>query len=155
MDQKKGLHLEICADFHEFRGETTKKRVSITKSKKTVLAHEFWGDNQCLGSPRPWTALQWHRASYFRLGTTLARGAQFLFGGHKQWFWGHGPQMPPEASGLLQNYRNLSNCNCRIFVKEILLEIGFIEEMRTTVFVITKTYPKPFSTISFIRENTI
>ena len=26
----------------------------------------------------------------------------------------------------------LSNCNYRIFVKKILLEIGFIEEMRTT-----------------------
>ena len=39
--------------------------------------------------------------------------------------------MPPVASGLLQIYSNLWNCNYRIFVKEILLEIGFIEEMRT------------------------
>ena len=31
----------------------------------------------------------------------------------------------------LQVNRNLSNCNYRIFVKEIPLEIGFIEEMRT------------------------
>ena len=33
----------------------------------------------------------------------------------------------------LQVYSNLSNCNYRIFVEEILLEIGcFIEEIRTT-----------------------
>ena len=32
----------------------------------------------------------------------------------------------------LQVYSNLSNCNYRIFVKKILLEIGFIEETRTT-----------------------
>ena len=39
--------------------------------------------------------------------------------------------MLPVASGLLQVYSNLSNCNYCIFFKEILLEIGFIEEMRT------------------------
>ena len=66
MDQKKkGLHLELCADFHEFWGEE-KKKVFISKNaqifknsgmkpqkkesllqnlQKTVLAHEFWGDN--------------------------------------------------------------------------------------------------------------
>ena len=44
---------------------------------------------------------------------------------------GHGPGMPPVASGLRQVHSNLSNCNYRIFFKEILLEIGFIEEMRT------------------------
>ena len=38
-----------------------KKIIFITKTaKKTVLAHEFWGDNQYLGSLRPRTALQWH-----------------------------------------------------------------------------------------------
>ena len=92
--------------------------------KKIVLAHEFWSDKQYFGSLRPRTALQWHRACYFLWGTILAWGAQFLFGGH-------GPGNPPMASGLLQVYSNLSNCNYRILVKEILLEIGFIEEMRT------------------------
>ena len=32
----------------------------------------------------------------------------------------------------LQVYINLWNCNYRVFVKEILLEIGFIEDMKTT-----------------------
>ena len=32
----------------------------------------------------------------------------------------------------LQVYSHLSNCNDCVFVKEIMLEIGFIEEMRTT-----------------------
>ena len=44
--------------------------------KKTVLAHEFWGDNQYLGSLRPRTAVQWHRAYYFLWGTILAWGAR-------------------------------------------------------------------------------
>ena len=38
-------------------------------------------------------------------------------------------------------------------VKEILLKIGFIEEMRTTWG--NKEVPKPFSSINFSRENTI
>ena len=41
------------------------------------------------------------------------------------------PRNAPVVSGLLQVYSNLSNCNYRIFVEEIRLEIGFIEEMRT------------------------
>ena len=109
-----------------------KKRVFITKSAKKQFLLEFWCDNQYLGSLGPQTALQWQRACYFLWGTILACGAQFLFGGHKQWFGGgHGPGMLPVASGLLQVYSNLSNCNYRIFVKEILLEIGFIKEIRT------------------------
>ena len=84
--------------------------------KKTVLAHEFLGDNQYLWSPRPRTALQWHWTCYFLWSTIFAWGAQFLFGVHKQWFGGeHGPGMPPVVSGLLQVYSNLSNCNYRIF----------------------------------------
>ena len=83
--------------------------------QKTVLAHEFWGDNQYFASLRPRTG-----------GTEPVTfvGAQSSLGGH-------GPGMPPVASGLLQVYSNLSNYNYRIFVKEILLEIGFIEEIRT------------------------
>ena len=73
--QKKGLHLKNCANFHEFRGETTKKKDFYYKiCKKTVLAYEFWGDNQYLGSLRLRTALQWHRACYFLWGTILAWG---------------------------------------------------------------------------------
>ena len=52
----------------------------------------------------------------------------------------------------LQVYNNLTNCSYRIFVKEILLEIGFIEEMRSTRG--NKDVPQTFFTISF-RENVI
>ena len=79
---------------------------SITCSFQQELAHEFCGDNQYLGSLRPQTAIQWHRACYFLWGTILARGAQFSFGGHKQRFGGQGPGMSPVASGLLQLYSN-------------------------------------------------
>ena len=65
-------------------------------------------------------------------------GAQSSLGGHSSCLGGissdlggHGPEMPPVTSGLLQVYSNLSNCNYRVFVKEIPLEINFIEEMRT------------------------
>ena len=126
--QKKGPYYKIC--------------------KKAVLSHEFWGNNQYLGSLRPRTALQWHQACYFLWGTILALRAEAVI-------WGARPWNAPVASGLLQIYSNLSNCNYRIFVKEILLEIGFVEEMRTTVFELVKRCPKPFFTISFICENTI
>ena len=41
----------------------------------------------------------------------------------------------------------------KIGFKEILLEIGFAEEMRTALG--NEAVPKPFSTISHIHENTI
>ena len=92
---------------------------------KTVLVYEFWGDNQHLGSLRPRTAFQWHPACYFLWGTIPVWEAQAVIWG------GTAPVCPSVASGLLQVYSNLSNCNYRIFVEEILLEIGFVEEMRT------------------------
>ena len=67
-------------------------------------------------------------------------GAQSSLGGHNSCLGGtssdlgwHGPEMLLVASGLLQVYSNLSNCrpNYRIFLKKILLEIGFIEEITT------------------------
>ena len=143
-DQKKGLHLEICADFHEFWVED-KKNFFISKNaristnfgvkpqkkglyykicEKTVLAHEFRGDNQYLGSLRRRTALQWHRASNFVWSTILAWGHNSRLGGAR-------PRNAPVASCLLQVYSNLLNSNYRIFVKEILLKIAFIEEIRT------------------------
>ena len=110
-DKKKALHLKKCANFHEVRGETTKKKIFITKSAKKIgLAHEFWGNNQYLGSLRLRTALQWHRTCYFLWGTILAWEAQFSLGGASSDLGGHGPGMPPVASGLLQVYSNLSNC---------------------------------------------
>ena len=90
--QKKALHLKKCANF---RMKQKKKDLYYKICKKTVLAHEFWSDNQYLGSLRLQTALQWHRACYFLWGTILAWGAQFLFGGHKQWFGGTAPECLP------------------------------------------------------------
>ena len=67
-------------------------------SETTVLAHEFQGDNQYLGSLRPRTALQWHRACYFFGGTILAWGAQFSFWGEAV-IWGARPQIAPRGVG--------------------------------------------------------
>ena len=52
--------------------------------EKTIIAHEYWVDDEYFGGLRPQTALQWHRASYFLWGTILARKHIFRLGGHKQ-----------------------------------------------------------------------
>ena len=57
--QKKGFRTQIYAIFYEFWGEATKTNGVFCKIfEKTVLAHEFWGDNQYFGSLRPRIALQ-------------------------------------------------------------------------------------------------
>ena len=130
---QKSSSIQKMREFLRIPGRNHKNmRLCYKICEKTVLAHEFQGDNQYLGSLRPRPALQWHRACYLPWDTIFAWGAQFSFGGPTQWFGkGHGPGLPPVASGLLQVYNNLSYCNYRIFVKEILLEIDFIKEMRT------------------------
>ena len=58
----KGLQLKKYTNFHDFWGGTTKKKGIYCKiCKKTVLAQEFWGDNQYFESTRPRFALQWHQ----------------------------------------------------------------------------------------------
>ena len=149
----------IYANFHEFRGKPTKKWVFIYYKicEKTVLAHEFQGDNQYLGSLRPWTALQWHLAHYFLWGTILAWGGRILvWGGTSSDLGRHGSGLPPVVSGLLQVYNNLSYCNfvtIAFLLKEILLEIGLLKKWE--LFEVIKRCPKPFSTICFICENTM
>ena len=63
---KKGFLYKICAKFHNFRDEDHKKgALHCEICEKTVLAHEYWVDDQYFGGLRPRSALQWHRASYF------------------------------------------------------------------------------------------
>ena len=105
--KKKGLHLKICADFHEFWGEDKKvlhrkkmreflripgwnhkKRVFITKSAKKQFLLTDSGVITCIlgvsglelyfSGTKPVTFF----GHYPRLG------AQFLFGEHMQWFGG-------------------------------------------------------------------
>ena len=44
-------------------------------------------------------------ACYLLWGTILVWGAPFSLGGHKQWFGGHRPRMPPVVPGLLEIVR--------------------------------------------------
>ena len=81
--QKKGLYCKIC--------------------EKTVLAHEFWGDNKYFGSLKPRTALQWYQACYFLRAPIFAWGAQAVI-------WGHGSGMPPVAPGFGETYINSILC---------------------------------------------
>ena len=92
--------MRICTNF----GVKPQKKIGLHYKicEKTVLAHEFWGDYQYLGSLKPRNALQWHRACYFLWGTILAWGAQFSFGGASSELGKHGPVMPPGAPGLVR-----------------------------------------------------
>ena len=57
--RKNGLGPQIYANFYEFWGEATETNGVYCKIyEKTVLAHEFWGDNQYFGSLSPRIALQ-------------------------------------------------------------------------------------------------
>ena len=57
--KKKGLHPKIYVNFDELWGEATKTNgVRCKIYEKTLLAHEFWSDNQYFGSLRPRIALQ-------------------------------------------------------------------------------------------------
>ena len=51
----------------------------------------------------------------------------------------------------MENLRKFSVRKLRF--NEISLEIGFIEEISTTVLEVIKWCPKPYSTIPFLREN--
>ena len=103
---KKGLPPKICANFHKSWDEATKAVGVYCKIyEKTVLAHEFQGDNQYFSSNctpiAPSLLIFW--------GTSLAWGAQLLFGGaqfsfgggHKQSLRGDtAPECSPVAPGL-------------------------------------------------------
>ena len=134
MDQKKGFNLKKCANFYEFRGETTKKKGSLLQNlrkKQFLLTNSGVITSTILGV----SGLELH---FSDTQPVIFFGAQVLLGGHSSCLGGtssdlgrHSSGMPPMASGLLQVYSNLSNCSYRIFAEEILFEIGFIEEMRT------------------------
>ena len=101
---KKGLPPKICPSFHKSWGEATKAIGVYCKIyEKTVLAHEFQGDNQYFflelhsNSTKPvnfWgTSLAWGAQLLFG-------GAQFLFGGAQAVIWGgHGPGMLSSGAG--------------------------------------------------------
>ena len=80
--QKKPLHLKKCANFHELWGETTKKRVFITKlAKKQSLLTNFGVIISILGV----SGLQLHSS-----GTEPVTflGAQSSLGRHNSYFGG-------------------------------------------------------------------
>ena len=155
VNTKKALHLKKCAIFHKFWSETSNERVFITKSAKkqfllTNSSRVITSISGVSGLELPISGTE--PVTFFWAQCSLG-GHNSCLRGTSSYLGAHGPEMLPVASGLLQNYSNLSNCHYRIFVTEIMPEIGFIEKRE--LFEITKRYPKPFSTISFICENTI
>ena len=109
-----------------------KKKVLITKSAKKQFLLTNSGVTTCILEV---SGLKLHFSgtkpvTFFGHNPRLG-GTVLVWRAHAVNWGGHGPGMPPVASGLRQVHSNLSNCNYRIYVKEILLEIGFIEEMRT------------------------
>ena len=125
-EDKRALHLKKCANFHEFAGETTKKfakkQLLLTNSGVITSILGVSGLELYSSGTKPVT--------FFGAQSSLG-GHNSLLGGTSSDFGGYGPGMSSVVSGLLQVYSNLSNCNYRIFVNEMLLEIGLFEEMRT------------------------
>ena len=145
---KKSCSSQKTRQFYEFRGETTKKIC-----EETVLAHEFCGKNQYLGSLRPWTAIQWHRACCFLWGTILAWGAQLSFGGTSSDLGGTAPECYPwrrACCNFTTIYRTVTIAFLfkRYCSKSVLLK-------KWELFEVIKRYPKPFSINFCICENTI
>ena len=152
MDQKKkGLYLELCADFHEFWGEE-KKKVFISKNaqiftnsgvkpQKKSLYYKICKKQFLLTNSGVITSILGVSGLELHFSGTepvTFFWEQFSLGGHNSCLGGtssdlggEGPGMHTVASGLLPNYSNLSNCNYHIFVTKMLLKIGFNEEMRT------------------------
>ena len=123
-EQKKGLHTEVCADFHEFWSKDKKKvfisktvrictnfgvkpqkkkKVCITKSAKKLFLHTNSG---VITSILEVSSLEMHSS-----GTELVTffGAQsslgvhnFRLGGASSELGKHGPVMPPGAPGLVR-----------------------------------------------------
>ena len=119
-------------EFSRIPGWNHKQNFFITKSaKKQFLLTNSWVITSILGV----SGIELHSSgtdpvTFFGAQSSLGEHDSRL-GGHKQWFWGVQSRNATVASGLLQIYSNLSNCNYRIFVKEVLHDFGFIEEMRT------------------------
>ena len=80
--KKNPLYLKKCANFHEFRSETTKKGLYHKICEKTVLAHEFWVITSILGV----SGLELH-SSGTKPVTFFAE--QSLLGGHNSHLGGH------------------------------------------------------------------
>ena len=71
----------------------TLTRIFVLKRK---FAYPGGGTSSVFGRHKPRNALQWHRACYFILGHNLCLGSAILaWGGHKQWYGGHSPEMSP------------------------------------------------------------
>ena len=138
-------------DFSRIPGLNHKKWVVIVKSaKQQFLLTNFRVITSILG-------VLGRKLHFSGTEPVTFLGAQSSLGGHnsrfggKQWFGGQGLELPPVASGLLQVYNNLSNCNYLVFVEDIPLEIGFIEEVRTIWG--NKEVPQTFShTILYLRK---
>ena len=127
MDQKIKL---FNAKFHEIWGKDKKKGLITQSAKKRFFLTNFGVVTSILGV----SGLKLHASGTEPL---TFFGAQSSLGGHNSRLGGSSsdlgvrPRNAPVVSDLLQVYSNLSNCRYCIFGKEILLKIGFNEEMRT------------------------
>ena len=135
MEQKKCLHLEICADFREFWGGATKTRIFITKSVKKQFLITNSG---VITSLLRVSGLKLHfsgteAVTFFGAQSSLGRRSFFsCLGGTSS---GLGGDTAPECSPCRRAcckftaiYRTVTNA---FSLKRYLLEIDFIEEMRT------------------------
>ena len=130
-------------------GVKPQKKVFVTKfaCQKTVLAHEFWGDNQQLGS----LSLELHSSGTEPIQLSLGHNPRL--GGTSSDLGEHGSEMLPWRRACCKFtaiYRTVTIAFLlkRYCSKSVLLK-------KSELFEIIKRCHKPFSTIFFICENTI
>ena len=90
---------KTCANYHECLGKTPKTNGLYYKIyKKTVLAHEFWGDSFMIPSILGVSGVELHFSSTKPVNFC---GAQSSLAGHNSRLGGHGPRIPLVALGLI------------------------------------------------------
>ena len=101
-ERKKRSSFKKILEIYDFWGEITKKRIFIAKSaKKQFSLNNSWMTTSILGA----SGLELHSnctepVTFFRTQSSLGGGVHnFRLVGHKWWFEGHGPEMPPYRTG--------------------------------------------------------
>ena len=152
--QKKALHLKKCANFHKLQGETTKKGSLLQNlQKKQFLLTNSGVITSILGV----SGLELHFS-----GTKPVTffGAQSSLGGHNFCFVGRCSDLGRTALECPPWRR--AYCKFTVIYWTVTIVFSLkrccsksVLLKKWELFKVTKRCPKPFSTISFICENTI
>ena len=149
--KNKGPHLEICANFHEFRGETKKRGLYYKICKKQFLLTNSRVITSILGV----SGLELHSSdtepvTFFWAQSSLG-GHNSCLGGTSSNLGGTAPDCPPwrrACCNFTTIYRTVTTA---FLLKRYSLKLALFKKWE--LFEVTKRCPIHFSTISFICDN--